>query len=56
MSFTDTGVFILLKVRDTGVGVNPADIPRLFNKFVQVDSAVTRSCGGTGLGLAICKR
>jgi ethylene receptor len=47
---------MLLKVQDTGVGVNPMDIPKLFNKFVQAESGATRNCGGTGLGLAICKR
>lgn len=53
----DNGSFFLrVQVRDTGVGVNSVDIPKLFNKFVQADSATTRSCGGTGLGLAICKR
>jgi signal transduction histidine kinase len=43
-------------VRDTGVGLNPQDIPKLFNKFLQADSTTTRNYGGTGLGLAICKR
>eukprot|EP00250_Pteridium_aquilinum_P015224 c22459_g1_i1 orf=503-2743(-) len=53
----DNGSFFLrVQVRDTGIGVNASDIPKLFNKFVQADSATTRSCGGTGLGLAICKR
>lgn len=51
----DGHFFLRVQVRDTGLGVNPADIPKL-NKFVQADSATTRSCGGTGLGLAICKR
>jgi ethylene receptor len=45
-----------IQVRDTGVGLNPQDIPKLFNKFLQADSTTTRNYGGTGLGLAICKR
>ena len=53
MSLTCMAVF---QVRDTGLGLNPQDIPMLFNKFVQADSTTTRNYGGTGLGLAICKR
>ncbi len=45
---------IHLIVRDTGVGVAPDQIDRLFQKFVQADSSVTRKFGGTGLGLSIC--
>ncbi|BBM97851.1 ethylene receptor [Marchantia polymorpha subsp. ruderalis] len=48
--------YIRVQVRDTGLGLNPQDIPKLFNKFVQADSTTTRNYGGTGLGLAICKR
>jgi ethylene receptor len=44
------------QVQDTGVGVNPHDIPKLFCKFLQSNSTTTRNNGGTGLGLAICKR
>ncbi|CAM6002507.1 unnamed protein product [Sphagnum balticum] len=43
-------------VQDTGVGVNPHDIPKLFCKFLQSNSTTTRNNHGTGLGLAICKR
>ncbi|CAM6036601.1 unnamed protein product [Sphagnum compactum] len=48
--------YIRVQVQDTGVGVNPHDIPKLFCKFLQSNSTTTRNCGGTGLGLAICKR
>jgi signal transduction histidine kinase len=44
------------QVKDTGVGLNPQEIPKLFNKFLQADSTTTRNYGGTGLGLAICRR
>ena len=44
------------QVTDTGMGLNPQDIPSLFNKFLHADSTTTRNYGGTGLGLAICKR
>jgi signal transduction histidine kinase/CheY-like chemotaxis protein len=43
------------EVRDSGIGVDPQVVGRLFTRFSQADSSTTRDYGGTGLGLAICK-
>jgi len=72
IKFTDTGEVVLtvaskgetdtahqelhFSVRDTGIGISPAQMDLLFKSFSQVDSSTTRRYGGTGLGLAISKR
>jgi PAS domain S-box-containing protein len=47
---------IEMSVIDTGIGIAPDQIKRLFQPFVQVESALNRSYNGTGLGLALVKR
>jgi PAS domain S-box-containing protein len=47
---------ITIEVRDSGIGIAPADQQRIFEDFQQVDSSTTKSYSGTGLGLSICRR
>ncbi len=68
LKFTDRGSVILriaplagsdklrFSVCDTGIGIAPAALERLFQSFSQADSSITRRFGGTGLGLSICRK
>lgn len=67
VKFTETGEirvrarepragFIAFDVVDSGIGISPEDQPRVFEEFVQIDSAVQRRVRGTGLGLSLSKK
>ncbi|HEV3416660.1 MAG TPA: response regulator, partial [Pirellulales bacterium] len=47
---------VRIEVSDTGIGIPPDRMNRLFKTFSQVDASTTRRYGGTGLGLAVCKQ
>jgi protein-histidine pros-kinase len=48
--------YFRLSVRDTGIGIRPEDIQRLFTEFEQLDTGTSRRFGGTGLGLALTRK
>jgi signal transduction histidine kinase len=48
--------YVEVSLSDTGIGIPTDNIPRIFEKFYQVDASATRSYGGTGLGLALVKQ
>ncbi|MCM2358375.1 MAG: ATP-binding protein, partial [Geobacteraceae bacterium] len=50
------GDFVEISVEDTGIGIKPEELPKLFRPFSQLDSPYTKAHEGTGLGLALTRR
>jgi signal transduction histidine kinase len=56
VTFDAAQQIIQFAIQDTGIGIAPEGMKRLFKSFSQVDASTTRQYGGTGLGLVICQR
>ncbi|MCM8783163.1 MAG: GAF domain-containing sensor histidine kinase [Candidatus Omnitrophica bacterium] len=48
--------FIRTDISDTGIGISPEDLPKLFTEFFRADNPINREKKGTGLGLSLCKK
>jgi signal transduction histidine kinase len=66
VKFTESGSIVVtahpqagevhIEVRDTGIGISPENLERIFDPFWQVEQSATRRFGGTGLGLGVARK
>lgn len=56
VTFNQQNRHLVFHVTDTGIGMTPSQLNRIFEAFVQADSSTSKKYGGTGLGLSICKQ
>ena len=56
MSLSEEGSQLAIRCDDDGIGVDAAELPKLFDSFYRTDTARTNVAGGSGLGLAIVRR
>ncbi|WP_165672155.1 PAS domain S-box protein [Metapseudomonas otitidis] len=52
----DDSVLLQVSISDTGIGISPEQLERIFDGFTQAEASTSRRFGGTGLGLVVCKR
>jgi two-component system sensor histidine kinase/response regulator len=52
----ESGRYVAISVKDTGIGIDPGEQQKIFEPFQQVDGSAARRCGGTGIGLTLVKK